>query len=94
MRQGPLPVVHLLLKGLDEARGFHCWQCHLVVLKDLEDLIRGSVQMEGQGLIRRSKISGRLKVNDSLNEKVGQLKQILIGDFVRIRGQRTMEDQR
>lgn len=92
MWQGPLPVVHLLLKGLDEAGGFHCWQGHLVVLKDLEDLVRGSVKMKGQGLMEGQR--WKVKVNGSLNEKVGRLKQILIGNSVRIGGQRLTGGQR
>ena len=46
VRKFPLPVVHLLLKGLDVARGFHGGQGDLVVVQLLEDVIHSPAQVE------------------------------------------------
>lgn len=48
--------------------------------------------MKGQGLMEGQR--WKVKVNGSLNEKVGRLKQILIGNSVRIGGQRLWGGQR
>ena len=46
VRQLPLPVVHLLLKGFDVARCFHCGQSDLVVVQLLKDVIHSSAPVE------------------------------------------------
>lgn len=55
VRKGPLPLVHLLLEGLDIAGGLHGGQGHLVVLQHLEHLICGSKEKYNSLTMQKNK---------------------------------------